>query len=418
MDIEARKQYMETLREKYFKASKKKKGLILDEYCRNTKQDRKYAIKKFNYKITLKDKEHYKKRKQKYSGKVIAVLVELWEIFDYSCGQRLQPMIKNELARLRSLKEINCSDAIAKQLLTIGMATIDRRLNHEKEVRKLKGKYRKKNSSFLLSAIPVKTSNEFNKNVAGNVQIDFVESCGISVSGEYVNNLSVCDIATSWWEGEAVMGKGKRNAVIAVDKIRQRMPFKWIEAHPDNGSNLLNYAMHSYLEENEIAFSRSRPYHKNDNCFIEQKNSTHIRQVIGYCRYDTIEEMNILNDLYRNELSDYKNFFQPVIKLTGKKRIGNKVCRKYDQAKTPYARVMESKQVSKEQKKLLKEKYLSLNPAELKRVIDSKLKNLYSVHQKKQGSKELKKVNSFNKFKASTVSFSNVKKEYLGVMIK
>ena len=405
MNIEAKKQYMETLREKYFKANKKEKGLILDEYCRNTGQDRKYAIKKFNYKVKLKDKKDYKKRKQKYDGRIIVQLIEVWGIFDRPCGQRLQPMIKEELQRLREFGEINCSNKTAKQLLDMSSATIDRRLDHEKEVLKLKGKYHKKNSSFLLSTIPTKTSAEFDKNEIGNVQIDFVESCGVSVAGEYVNNLSIVDISSSWWEGEAVMGKGQRNALIALDGIRKKMPFDWIEMHPDNGPNLLNYAMYEYSEKNDIALSRSRAYHKNDNCFIEQKNSTHIRKVIGYFRYDTSKELEILNDLYRNELSDYKNFFQPVIKLKEKVRINGKIHRKYDKPKTPYKRLMESEQISDKKKQELKKKYDSLNPAELKREIDKKLKKLYKVYSKKQGKQYFKKANSFKKLKASMVSF-------------
>jgi hypothetical protein len=405
MNTEAKKQYMETLREKYFKADKKGKSKILDEYCENTGENRKYAIKKFNYKVKIKDKKDYKKRKTKYTGEVISKLVELWEIFDYPCGQRLKPIISLELERLRGFGEIKCSDSIAKQLLEISSATIDRRLDHEKEVLKLKGKYHKKNSSFLLSTIPTKTSAEFDKAIIGNVQIDFVESCGTSVAGEYVNNLSIVDIMSSWWEGEAVMGKGQTRALNALDLIRKRMPLDWLEMHPDNGPNLLNYAMYHYAQKNSISLSRSRAYHKNDNCFIEQKNSTHIRQVIGYFRYDTTEELDILNDLYRNELKDYKNFFQPVIKLKEKVRIGGKIHRKYDKAKTPYHRLMESKQISIKTKKELKRKYDSLNPAELKRKIDKKLKKLYKVYSKKRGVKYFKKANSFKKLKASMVSF-------------
>jgi len=405
MNIEARKQYMETLREKYFKANKKDKSKILDEYCKNTKQNRKYVIKKFNYKVKIKDKKDYKKRKTKYDGQVIAKLVELWKIFDYPCGQRLEQSIKTELERLRTFGEIKCSDDIAKKLIEISSATIDRRLDHEKEVLKLKGKYRKKNSSFLLSTIPTKTSAEFDRYQVGNVQIDFVESCGVSVAGEYVNNLSVVDIMSSWWEGEAVMGKSQRVALTGIDRIRKRMPFDWLEMHPDNGPNLLNYAMYEYSQKNGIDLSRSRAYHKNDNCFIEQKNSTHIRKVIGYFRYDTAKELSILNDLYRGALRDYKNFFQPVIKLKKKVRVNSKIHRKYDAPKTPYQRLMKSDQIDSKIKIKLKKRYESLNPAELKREIDKKLKELYEVHKKKQGVKISKKANSFKKLKASMVSF-------------
>ena len=383
MNIEAKKQYMSTLRERYFKGTKKEKGLILDEYCRNTGQERKYVSKKFNYKVKIKKKEECKKRACFYDGRVIAVLAKIWEIFDYPCGQRLEEILAVETENLRALKEIVCSDEVSDKLKKMKSATIDRRLDHEKEVLRLKEKYRKK-SSFLLSTIPVKTSADFDRNIVGNEQVDFVESCGASASGEYVNNLSICDIFSSWWEGEAVMGKSRQRALEALDHCRKRAPFAWIEFHPDNGTNLLNFAVYAYAEEEGLRFSRSRPYHKNDNCFIEQKNSTHIRQVIGYLRYDTPEELNCLNDLYRNELRLYKNFFQPVIKLKSKERIGGRIKRKYSRAKTPYRRLIESDQISGEEKEKLTAIYQSLNPADLKRKIDQKLNNLYKTYQKKK----------------------------------
>jgi len=183
------------------------------------------------------------------------------------------------------------------------------------------------------------------------------------------------------------------------------MPFAWKEFHPDNGTNLLNFAVYAYAEKEGLKYSRSRPYHKNDNCFIEQKNSTHIRQVIGYLRYDTEEEKDCLNNFYQNELRLYKNFFQPVIKLESKERIGGKIKRKYSQAKTPYHRLIESDQISQKEKEELTAIYQSLNPAQLKRSIDKKLDNLYRIYQKKQGREN---VSLTKKLKPSLVSFSNM----------
>ncbi len=394
---------METLRKRYFMGTKKEKGEILNEYCRNTGQERKYASKKFNYKIKLKRKKDRKKRVCFYDNNVIAVLVKIWKDFDYPCGQRLEEILATETENLRAWKEIICSDEIAEKLKKIKSATIDRQLDHEKEVLRLKGKYRKK-SSFLLSTIPVKTSADFNRNIIGNEQVDFVESCGTSASGEYVNNLSICDIFSSWWEGEAVMGKGQQRALFALDNIRKRMPFAWIEFHPDNGTNLLNFAVYAYAEKEKLKYSRSRPYHKNDNCFIEQKNSTHIRQVIGYLRYDTMKELNCLNDLFRNELRLYKNFFQPVIKLESKERIGGHIKRKYGRAKTPYRRLIESEQISEKEKGKLTAIYQTLNPSELKRIIDKKLDNLYKIYQKKGR----ENTNLTKKLNPSLVSFSKM----------
>ena len=407
MNIEARKQYMDTLRKRYFKANKKEKGAILDEYCRNTDQERKYASKKFNYKVKLKRKEDRKKRACFYDSAVITVLVEIWKIFDYPCGQRLEEILNTETENLRVWKEIICSNEVAGKLKKIKSATIDRRLNHEKEVLKLKKKYRTK-SSFLLSNIPVKTSADFDRCIIGNEQVDFVESCGTSAAGEYVNNMSICDIFSSWWEGEAVMGKGQQGALLGLDNCRKRMPFNWKEFHPDNGTNLLNYALYVYAEKEGLKYSRSRPYHKNDNCFIEQKNSTHIRQVIGYLRYDTPEELDCLNDLYKNELRLYKNFFQPVIKLKNKERIGGKIKRKYDRAKTPYHRLIESDQISIGEKEELIVIYQSLNPAQLKRIIDKKLDNLFKIYQNKKGHQN---INLTNKLMPSLASFSMIPKE-------
>jgi len=354
--------------------------------------------------VKLKSKEERKKRKCFYGNDVITVLVEIWKIFDYPCGQRLEEILDTETENLRRWKEIVCSNEVAKKLKKMKSATIDRRLDHEKEVLKLKKKYRKK-SSFLLSNVPVKTSADFDRNIVGNVQVDFVESCGTSASGEYVNNLSICDIFSSWWEGEAVMGKGQQGAIIALDRIRKRMPFDWKEFHLDNGTNLLNFAVYAYAEKEELKYSRSRPYHKNDNCFIEQKNSTHVRQVIGYLRYDTQAELDCLNDLYQNELGLYKNFFQPVIKLKSKERIRGCLKRKYDRTKTPYRRLIESDQISKEEKETLTATYHSLNPAELKRTIDKKLDNFYEIYKKKKGQENIKLT---NKLTPSIASFSKV----------
>lgn len=155
------------------------------------------------------------------------------------------------------------------------------------------------------------------------------------------------------------------------------------------GGNIMNYHIYAYAEKNNIMFSRSRPYKKNDNCFVEQKNSTHVRQVVGYLRHDTEEERNIIDELYQNELRLYKNFFQPVMKLVSKIRIEGKIKKKYDVATTPYRRLMESDRVSKEKKEELQNIYEAQNPAELKQKIDAKLGALHRAYQKQNGSRKV-----------------------------
>lgn len=402
MNIEARKQYMETLREKYLKANKKEKGRILDEYCKNTGQERKYVIKKFRYKVKIREKR--KKRREYYNNSVKPTLVEIWKIFEKPCGQRLETSIRDEIDKLRKTKDINCSNEIADKLKKMSSATIDRKLKHEKEVLKLSFRYSTKKKDFtLLSQVPIKTSADLDRTILGNIQMDCVEHCGMSASGEYANSLTTIDILSGWWEGESFLGKGQEKTLTAIDISRKRSPVPWKEMHPDNGVNLLNWHVYKYAEREGLKYSRSRPYKKNDNCFVEQKNSTHVRKSFGYLRYDTQEEIDIMNDLYRNELRLFKNFFQPVMKLKEKIRIKGKIHRKYDKAKTPYRRIMELDQFNQRTKDKLKEVYESLNPAELKRNIDIKIKKLYEIYSKKNGGK----VNpAIKKLIPSMVSFS------------
>jgi hypothetical protein len=423
--MKSRNQYLQTLiQEKgYLLKTKKEKTELLDEYCQNTKQNRKYVIRKIRQGNYFENKTEIKQRKRKeyYDGEVKSVLAELWKIFDYPCGQRLKPLLETETDRLRKFNELSCSDKTIKKLKKIGSATIDRKLIHQKEVERLKRKYHHKINPLLYQKIPVKLSDEWDRSQLGNIQIDLVEHCGNSAFGEYLCTLSEIDIATQWWEGAAIMGKGQQRTFNGLKQSRNRFPFSWKEIHSDNGGEFINSHLFNWTEKEKIGFSRSRPYKKNDNCFVEQKNWTHVRKFIGYLRYETDKELEIINDLYQNEFRLYKNFFQPVIKLILKERIDGKIHRKYDKPKTPYQITLESDEVSEKKKKELKKVYHSLNPAELKRTIDQKLDLLYKVYQKKNNrndktkNKKLLKVENKKKLKPISVTFSASKSEAVSV---
>lgn len=184
------------------------------------------------------------------------------------------------------------------------------------------------------------------------------------------------------------MGRGQYPTLEALKKIRERTPLIWLEIHPDNDSAFINAHLLRYSQKEDLRFSRSRPNKKNDNAYIEQKNWTHVKKIFGYLRYDTLEELAIINDLYENELRLFKNFFCPVMKLVKKERIGGKVKRRYDVPKTPYQRLMESAQLSEQAKEKLENLYLSLNPAQLKRRIEVKTQRLYQAYQEKKRGKE------------------------------
>ncbi|MEW6609858.1 MAG: hypothetical protein AB1414_20840, partial [bacterium] len=394
MDMYSRNQYLKELRKDYLKTkSKKEKGKLLDEAQKRTELERKYLIKKLKPKSNLdKRKEERKKRKVIYDGYFKVALIRVWEVLDYPCGQRLEPSLRetNIVDKLRELKELVCSDEVAKKLKKICAKTVDTKLRHEKEViHQLQRKGQPRSTSLLLKKIPIKIHGELDNQQLGNIQIDYVEHCGSSAAGEFVCTIDCPDIASGWEEWEAVMGRGQIPTKEGLDKARNRSPFEWKEIHSDTDKGFVNAHLVKYSEETNLRFSRSRPYRKNDNCYVEQKNWFSIRKRVGYLRFDTEKERDLLNDLYRNELRLYKNFFLPRMKLKEKIRIGAKVYRKYYPAKTPYQYLMESDQVPEEKKKELKEIYLSLNPAELKRAIEAKLDNLYKVYQRKQRSAEV-----------------------------
>ena len=385
MDMHSRKQYLEEVQKEYLKSQKLEKKKLLDEAESRTGMNRKYLIRRLSPKTQWKASTRKRRRSQEYTSDLIAPLVELWDIFDEPCGQRLKPLINDELERLRQYDEIWISDEQANKLKTMSAKTIDRLLEHEKSVRIIETKYQTKTRTPLLyQKIPTKLSDQWDRSLLGQIQIDAVEHCGQSAKGDYCNTISTTDIASHWWEGQAIMGKGQTRTLEAIKTIRKRFPMSWVEIHPDNGTSFINYFIYDYAQKEGLEFSRSRAYHKNDNCFVEQKNSRCVRRTVGHVRYDTLKEMNILNDLYQNELRLYKNFFQPVMRLDMKERDKGHVYRRYQPAKTPYQYLMESTATPSEVKKDLKKQYDGLNPAELKRRITMKLELLEKVYKGNQ----------------------------------
>jgi len=391
MTMDAKNQYLKELREEYLKTkSKKRKGELLNEAEKRTGLNRKYLMEKLRPKSNLDAlKTEREKRKQKYGNEIKPALKRCWEIFDEPCGQRLKSLLRDEIDRLRKDKELFCSDKIASKLKEMSPKTIDIKLKHIKETERSKRKYHYKIHPLLYQKVLVKVFGEQDRRKAGFTQIDLVEHCGQSASGEYIYSQSTTDIAHGWWEGEPQLGRAQERTLDGTRKCRSRSPIVWTEIHPDNDTSFLNWHLFKYAEQESLRFSRSRPYKKNDNCLVEQKNGSHVRRHVGYLRYDTQEELEILRDLYQNELRLFKNFFQPQMKLVSKVRIKGKILRKYDKAKTPYKRILEDASIPKETKQELTSVYQSLNPAELKRAIDKKLDNLYNAYQKKNNSQKV-----------------------------
>jgi len=297
---------------------------------------------------------------------VVTALVEIWDIFEQPCGQRLAAVLRREVDRLRSWGELRCSEGVAGQLKQISGSTIDRLLKREKRVRLLRRNRNPNVQRLIYQRVPVKVAGDWDTQEIGNVQVDFVPHCGRSTGGDYIHTLSAVDIASHWWEGEAIPVRSQQAAKRGLDSLGPRFPFRIRELHPDNDSALVNDLLWDWCRERGIRLSRSRPYQKNDNAWVEQKNWTHVRKVVGYRRFDNTTELRLLNEIY-GVLRLYKNFFLPTIKLLRKTRVQGRIKRTYDAPRTPYQRLLESRQIDRKSKQQLRAIYQSLNPAELHR---------------------------------------------------
>ena len=386
MDMKSRNQYLKSLIENrgYLLKSKKEKSKLLDEFCANTGMNRKRAIHKIRTGQYLKPGSKPKrKRGLAYTNETIQELKRLWKIFDHPCGQRLKSTLEDEIDHLIKLGELKCSPAIIQQLKKIGSATIDRKLAPIKQDEGLKNKYQKKIHPLLYQKIPVKIFAEQDRETLGNIQADLVEHCGQSAVGQFICTISAADICSGWWQGRSVMSLGQQAVRVGLAGLKEESPFVWQELHSDNGQSFINKFFYQYCRQEKIFFSRSRPYKKNDNCLVEEKNRTHIRQEVGYRRYDTLEELEILNEIWE-KVADFKNFFQPAMKLVKKERVDGHIKRKYDKPATPYRRIMKYEALSEETKGELQEYYSSLNPVRLKQGIERLQAVLHETYLKKQ----------------------------------
>ena len=367
------------VRKRYQKAGKKEKTKILSELVANCGYNRSYARRilgslKIQRKMDKKGRKgkigrKYSPRQRKYDASVFYPLRTLWLAADGICSQRLKPFIPELLEVLEKKKEIKVNKTVKRKLLTIGSATIDRMLSAVKRQYKLKGRATTKPGTLLRSTIPIRMFSDWNEEKPGFMEADLVAFCGESVKGDYVNGLNLTDVATGWVCLEAVMGKAQVRVHRAIDNVRGRLPFSLSGLDSDNGTEFINWILKRYCDENQITFTRIRPYRKNDNCFVEQKNFTVLRRFLGYVRYDTEEQLAIIKEILKL-IEPYVNFFQPSMKLTRKERIGAKTKKKHDTAKTPYRRLLNSGILNEEKKKKLSEIYESLNPMEMKRKIN------------------------------------------------
>jgi hypothetical protein len=369
---------------RYLKATKEEKKVILDEFCANTKYDRKYAITKLkglqldpHYKERVAGK-HTRNRERMYDGYVEVVVEQIYKTLGGIGAKRIHPMMKMILEKGIKFGHIKTNAVTEMKVSVMSKSTLDRMVRRVRERSAIKGISTTRPGVFLKNEIPLRVG-VWEETDPGFLEIDCVAHCGDNAGGMFISTLNSTDIATMWFEAEPVLGKAQERILAGVDEIKNRLPFDLGGIDSDNGSEFINHQLYQYCKEKKIVFTRSRPYKKNDNAHIEQKNYTTVRQVLGYQRFDALKVFELMRELYRGPLRLYINFFQSSEKCTEKKRIGSRIKKVYDIAQTPYQRVITHEKISSRKKEELTLLLESLDPFVLRKEIDDIVRKIQKL---------------------------------------
>ena len=376
MGRRSRWEYLREVYARYQKASRKEKSRILTEFCKVARYNRKYALRLLNGSPPKRVPSEKRKRQPKYSRGVVEVLRVIWEAANYPWSLRLRALIPLWLPWVKKHKEV--SPRLEKELLTISPRQIDRRLGpYKKQVKKrLYG--RTKPGTLLKHQIPIK-AGRWETTEPGFGEIDLVSHSGDRADGEFIHTLTFTDIHSTWTETRAVMGKSQAFVKEALDDIRDKLPFPMRGIDSDNGSEFINHHLVAYCEANQIEFTRSRPYKKDDNAHVEQKNWTHVRKLFGYLRYDSEEALLKMNELDRGDLRLLQNLFLPSVRLVTKKRVGSRLRRFYDSPKTPLDRLLDSSGRLSLKLAALRALRKRLDPFVVSSRLDGKLRRIHAL---------------------------------------
>jgi len=376
MSNQSKKEYLAVIRSRYRSCkTKKEKSTIISEVETNLKIVRKSAIRLLNQKPYVRRKI-IRGRKIVYGFDLVKPLKMIWEVAGKPCSKRLKPQITDLIKKLKEFNEIKFYENQEKLLERISTFTIDKLLETERDISdKEYGLSGTKRSPLLKTLIPVRTYfDDKETKEPGHTEMDCVLHCGESLSGQYAETLNVLDIYSHWNEKKIFLNKTKAKVVGAFHDMRtKQFPFRILSVDFDNGFEFVNWILKGYCNRNSISFTRSRSYHKNDQAHIEGKNYQSVRRVTGYDRITNQKLVEMIDDVYQNEHRLLTNFFYTTLKLKEKKRINGKARKVYEEAKTPYQRIIESDKISQEVKDRLTEEYQRLNPAALQRSLRRKL---------------------------------------------
>lgn len=355
-------------RKEYGKATKSQKKGILNEVQELTGYHRKSLVRMFTKGTPPAKSGVRRARKSKYEP-IVDQLKTLWAGSFYACGKRLEPFVPEFLSALKAFAEITVTAKEEALLKSISASSIDRLLKGERAKLSLTGRNLTKPGTLLRSQIPVRTFADWDESEPGFLEIDLVGHCGGDVSGEFLYTLTMTDVLTGWIALGGMKGRGEKGTVLALQSASKSMPFPVKGIDSDNGGEFINHHLNKYCRVHRITFTRSRPYKKNDQCHVEQKNWSVVRQFIGYQRFETDEQLAVLKEIQALVVS-YHNFFQPMMRLNEKERIGSKVIKRYETATTPYRKLISVEGcLDEEAKNRLAQGYTATNPMELLRRI-------------------------------------------------
>jgi hypothetical protein len=380
--MKERKRIAEATAGRYRRARKKEKTAILSEFVELTGFARSYGalvlrnqgrVVPVNRKLRVRGDVGKRLRppgrRPTYDEEVRKALLKVWRIMDYICSKRLAPVLGEIVERLDRRGELKCSVSTKQKLSRLSAATIDRLLRDERKKYQLKGRGHTRPGTLLKHQVPFRTFSEWDEERPGFLEIDLVGHDGGIIDSSHAFTFDAIDIATTWVSLAALKNKAQVWTFAGLQKIRRKLPFSLLGIDSDSGSEFINESFITYCQKERITFTRARPYRKNDACYVEQKNYSVVRRAVGYQRFDTDQQLQLLEQLYER-LELYINFFQPSMKLKSKERCGARVTKKYDRARTPYQRVLESSFINEHIKRQLRQRYESLNPAQLKRQIE------------------------------------------------
>lgn len=361
MSLKAKKELLKNVYNRYQNASWKQKRKILDEFVEATGYHRKYALQLLHAPENSPSILRLpRKSSSRYTPEVVEALVAVWNVANQICSKRLIAILPDFLSALEGAGRLEVAEETRAHLLRMSAATIDRLLAPERK--KIgRGRSTTRAGKLLKKQIPVRTFAEWNDVLPGFVEADLVAHCGETTEGTYLNTLTLTDVSSGWTECLPLLYKNETNVREALHYAKKSLfPIPLLGLDTDNGSEFINNGLLSYCQSEQITFTRSRPYKKNDQAHVEEKNGSIVRRMVGYDRYEGSRAYVALAEFYAR-LRLYVNFFQPSMKLLSKERDGAKVKKKYDRARTPYQRLQQSSAVSSADKAQLKAQYETLN---------------------------------------------------------